>query len=57
MVDQVASHYAGCRRRRKEAMEQRSSRRMRELVTQIALRGLSANQIECALTSVMARSA
>jgi|SoiMethySBSTD1v2_1073268.scaffolds.fasta_scaffold49424_3 hypothetical protein len=38
-------------------MEQRSSRRIRELVTPtVRLRGLSANEIECALISMMARS-
>jgi len=38
-------------------MEDRSSRRMRTLVTQLAVRGLSANEIACALISMMARSA
>jgi hypothetical protein len=37
-------------------MEDRSSRRMRTLVTHLAVRGLSANQIACALISMMARS-
>jgi hypothetical protein len=37
-------------------MEDRSSRRMRTLVTPLACRGLSANQIACALISMMARS-
>jgi hypothetical protein len=38
-------------------MEDRSSRRMRTLVTQMALvRGLSGNEIACALISMMARS-
>ena len=38
-------------------MEVRSSRRMRTLVTQMAHRGLSANEIARALISMMARSA
>ena len=38
-------------------MEDRSSRRVRILVTQMALvRGLSGNEIACALISMMARS-
>ena len=37
-------------------MEVRSSRRMRTLVTQMARRGLSANEIAGALISMMARS-
>ena len=37
-------------------MEDRSSRRMRTLVTHLAGRGLSLNQIACALISMMARS-
>src|SRR5258708_39662084 len=37
-------------------MEDRSSRRVRTLVTQKARRGLSANEIACALISMMARS-
>ena len=37
-------------------MEVRSSRRMRTLVTQMAGRGLSANEIARALISMMARS-
>jgi hypothetical protein len=37
-------------------MEDRSSRRMRTLVTQMAVRGLSGNEIACALISMMARS-
>jgi hypothetical protein len=37
-------------------MEDRSSRRMRTLVTRKARRGLSANEIACALISMMARS-
>ena len=37
-------------------MEDRSSRRMRTLVTLMAGRGLSANQMACALISMMARS-
>ena len=37
-------------------MEDRSSRRMRTLVTQMAHRGLSAKKNACALISMMARS-
>ena len=37
-------------------MEDRSSRRARTLVTHEAQRGLSANEIACALISMMARS-
>jgi hypothetical protein len=37
-------------------MEDRSSRRVRALVTQKARRGLSTNKIACALISMMARS-
>ena len=37
-------------------MEDRSSQRVRTLVTQKARRGLSANEIACALISMMARS-
>ena len=37
-------------------MEDRSSRRMRTLVTQMARRGLSANEIARALISMVARS-
>ena len=37
-------------------MEVRSSRRMRTLVTRMALRGLSANELARALISMMARS-
>ena len=37
-------------------MEDRSSRRVRTLVTLTARRGLSANRIACALISMMARS-
>ena len=37
-------------------MEDRSSRRVRTLVTRMARRGLSANEIACALISMMARS-
>src|SRR5258708_23740127 len=37
-------------------MEDRSSRRMRTLVTQMARLGLSDNEIACALISIMARS-
>ena len=37
-------------------MEDRSSRRVRTLVTPTARRGLSANKIACALISMMARS-
>jgi hypothetical protein len=37
-------------------MEDRSSRRVRTLVTLTARRGLSANKIACALISMMARS-
>jgi hypothetical protein len=37
-------------------MEDRSSRRMRNLVTQMAARGLSANENVCALISMVARS-
>ena|SRR5215472_11710584 len=37
-------------------MEDRSSRRMRTLVTQIAHRGLSGNELARALISMMARS-
>ena len=37
-------------------MEVRSSRRLRTLVTQTALEGLSANEIASALISMMARS-
>jgi len=37
-------------------MEDRSSRRVRTLVTRKARRGLSANEIACALISMMARS-
>ena len=37
-------------------MEVRSSRRMRTLVTQMARRGLSANEVARALISMMARS-
>jgi hypothetical protein len=37
-------------------MEDRSSRRLRTLVTRKARRGLSANEIACALISMMARS-
>jgi hypothetical protein len=37
-------------------MEDRSSRRVRTLVTRKAQRGLSANEIACALISMMARS-
>src|SRR5215813_13912598 len=37
-------------------MEDRSSRRVRTLVTLTAQRGLSANKIACALISMMARS-
>jgi hypothetical protein len=37
-------------------MEDRSSRRVRTLVTQKARRGLSANEIACALISMMVRS-
>jgi hypothetical protein len=38
-------------------MEVRSSRRMRTLVTQMAVKGLSANEIARALIPMMARSA
>jgi hypothetical protein len=38
-------------------MEDRSSRRVRTLVTRKARRGLSANEIACALISIMARNA
>jgi len=37
-------------------MEDRSSRRVRTLVTRKARRGLSANEIACALISMMVRS-
>jgi hypothetical protein len=37
-------------------MEVRSSRRMRTLVTQMVVKGLSANEIACALIPIMARS-
>jgi len=37
-------------------MEDRSSRRVRTLVTRKARRGLSADEIACALISMMARS-
>jgi len=37
-------------------MEDRSSRRVRTLVTHKVQRGLSANEIACALISMMARS-
>jgi hypothetical protein len=37
-------------------MEDRSSRRMRNLVTLMAARGLSANENVCALISMVARS-
>jgi hypothetical protein len=37
-------------------MEDRSSRRMRTLVTQMARRGLSVNEVARALISMMARS-
>src|SRR5258705_4011988 len=40
----------------KTTMENRSSRRLRTLVTRTARRGLSANEIACALISMMARS-
>ncbi len=40
----------------KTTMENRSSRRVRTLVTRTARRGLSANEIACALISMMARS-
>jgi hypothetical protein len=38
-------------------MEDRSSRARANTVTQMAVRGLSANEIACALISMMARSA
>ena len=37
-------------------MEDRSSRRMRTLVTRMVHRDLTANETACALTSMMARS-
>jgi hypothetical protein len=39
-----------------EEMEKRSRRRTRDLVTQLAVQGLSENEIGCARISMMARS-
>src|SRR5262245_45869133 len=42
--------------REREAMENWSSRRIRELTPEIALRGMAANKIGCARISMMVRS-
>jgi hypothetical protein len=44
-------------REERDEMEDRSSRRLRTLVTQMAVKGLSANEIAGALIPMMARSA
>ena len=55
-IDDVITITRRVLREDETTMEERSSRRVRTLVTLTARRGLSANKIACALISMMARS-